>query len=373
MKKKPILVLSWHPGATSIQTAGGFKRLYYILANTEYPTVVLDKYPSIYKNLENSNLKIVEYGKNFNLTFIEKVAPFFYKLLDRVVSFILMFIKVLILKQKIGVVYISFSELPHLTLLGVITKFIYGVPLVLCNLNVNTIFLDRIINRYLHRVADRVLTISKDLQKNLNIVGIHAKYINTVGFDIQPFINKKKISKKYDAIFVGRHIEEKGIFDLIQIWSEVNKIMKRNLVLITIGDIPSYLKFKLNNEIKKEGLTKKQFCMLGNVSDEEKINYYFASRLCIFPSHHEGWGITPIEALAAGIPAIVYDLPVYNESLAGYKGVVKVEEYNSKKFAREIVKLLDSKEDYSRINYEALLKNDWSNIAEKEIELITTA
>lgn len=372
MKKNvdPILVLSWHPGSSNIQTAGGFKRLFYILTHAESPVVVIDKFPSIYKSLDNKNVRIIEYGKLLNFRFLEKFTPLLYKFLDRLLSLVLIFFKVIFLTIRFKVIYISFSELPHLTILGVLFKYVYRVPLVLCNLNVNTFSLDGVLNRFLHKKAELVITISKDLQLNLKDAGIVATRINTVGFDMEPFLHQEKTVKKYDAIFVGRHIEEKGIFDLITIWGLVKKQSKSSVKLLTIGDIPVYLKDKLFAEMEKNGLNEKDIKMVGNISDEKKIDAYFESKLCVFPSHHEGWGITPIEALAAGIPVVLYDLTVYEESLAGCKGVFRVKENDVQMFADIIIKELENKTDYGKVNYAAIVKNDWKTIAEQEYALI---
>lgn len=53
---------------------------------------------------------------------------------------------------------------------------------------------------------------------------------------------------------------------------------------------------------------------LNNCSDEELATHLASARALLFPSMVEGYGLPLIEALAAGVPAIVSDLPVFRET-----------------------------------------------------------
>ncbi|HEY2521571.1 MAG TPA: MSMEG_0565 family glycosyltransferase [Streptosporangiaceae bacterium] len=54
---------------------------------------------------------------------------------------------------------------------------------------------------------------------------------------------------------------------------------------------------------------------LGTVPDEEIPAWYRAADVLAFPSVKEGFGLAPLEAMAAGTPVIVSDLPVFAEWL----------------------------------------------------------
>ncbi len=56
---------------------------------------------------------------------------------------------------------------------------------------------------------------------------------------------------------------------------------------------------------------------LGRVDDEALAALLPHARALVAPSHGEGYGLTPLEALAHGTPAIVSDLPVFAETLGG--------------------------------------------------------
>ena len=49
------------------------------------------------------------------------------------------------------------------------------------------------------------------------------------------------------------------------------------------------------------------------LSDTDKFVELRRARMLLYPSHFEGYGIPPIEALAAATPCVCYDLPVFRE------------------------------------------------------------
>ena len=74
--------------------------------------------------------------------------------------------------------------------------------------------------------------------------------------------------------------------------------------LVFAGDGP------LRGELEASGAT-----VLGHVSDAE-LDAAYGKALCLAcVSREEGFGFTPLEALAAGVPPVVSDLPVFAETL----------------------------------------------------------
>lgn len=55
--------------------------------------------------------------------------------------------------------------------------------------------------------------------------------------------------------------------------------------------------------------------VLGMVSDEELAGWYHAADAFAFPSVKEGWGMVVLEAMAAGLPVVTSDIPVFREYL----------------------------------------------------------
>lgn len=60
-----------------------------------------------------------------------------------------------------------------------------------------------------------------------------------------------------------------------------------------------------------------QIALLGRVSDERLVDLYTRAMICIQPASDEGFGLQPLEAMAAGVPLIVLDTPAVTEVVAG--------------------------------------------------------
>jgi glycosyltransferase-like protein len=72
------------------------------------------------------------------------------------------------------------------------------------------------------------------------------------------------------------------------------------------------------------GQTRYDVIELGTVPDEEIPAWYQAADVLAFPSTKEGFGLAPLEAMAAGTPAIVSDLPVFAEWLQPGRDALQV-------------------------------------------------
>ncbi len=85
--------------------------------------------------------------------------------------------------------------------------------------------------------------------------------------------------------------------------------------LAFVGDGP------LRGELQQAGAT-----VLGRLRNEE-LDAAYADALCLAcVSREEGFGFTPLEALAAGVPAVVSDLPVFRETLGDAALVVPADD-----------------------------------------------
>jgi glycosyltransferase involved in cell wall biosynthesis len=88
----------------------------------------------------------------------------------------------------------------------------------------------------------------------------------------------------------------------------------------------------------------------GEVSHQEKLDLYSRSKVFIFPSTREGFGIALGESLRLGMSAVVWKLPVfeelYSKSTIAKEGMVTLVEIgNYELFAREALQALEQCEN----------------------------
>jgi glycosyltransferase involved in cell wall biosynthesis len=86
-----------------------------------------------------------------------------------------------------------------------------------------------------------------------------------------------------------------------------------NTRLISVG-VPTPYERIVRAEIARLEL-RDRVELLGYVSDAELLRLYSAASALIFPSRYEGFGLPPLQALAAGVPVVASDIPVLREVL----------------------------------------------------------
>lgn len=163
-------------------------------------------------------------------------------------------------------------------------------------------------------------------------------------------------------LYIGRIAHYKGVQDIIKAYKVAKKkIPDLNLVM---GGEPDFTMEKKFHEWKQKY---KDINFIGFISSKEIPFYYTLGDVFITYSHaSEGFGLTPIEAIACGTPVIVSSLPAYKEILQD--NAIFVKPKNSQLLAREIVKLIKDEDRRDRMIKKAqsfIKRYTWEKVGKK--------
>lgn len=192
--------------------------------------------------------------------------------------------------------------------------FVYGMEIN----NRNLFFINRALQKISFETVSYIISISGFTKTLCQKKGIKEEKI----FIVQPGVNPEKFRPQIPKIearrrldiplnqkmilSVGRLIERKGFDKAIQSVALLQRDID-NFVYIIIGDGPQ--KEYLMTLVNKLNLGEKVI-FKGNVTDEEKILYYYSADVFLMPNRElpdgdvEGFGIVFLEANLCGIPVI---------------------------------------------------------------------
>jgi len=222
------------------------------------------------------------------------------------------------------------------------------------------------------RHADAIFSISRPIKEYLVRCGFPEKKIFLTNNGVpSKCISQMKVTKRYyDASFMGRLHPTKGISDLIEIWKLITKDDK-NAKLAIIGTGSHALVKRFRNRIVESGL-ERNIVMLGYLRYDEAYRVMKSSRVFIFPSYEESWGISVCEAMACALPVVAYDLPAYKEFGSA---LIKVPLGDIRTFAKAILTLLlDEKlrSEMAEKTSQVASQFDWEQVAEKNWSILLT-
>ncbi len=167
-----------------------------------------------------------------------------------------------------------------------------------------------------HR-ADLIVTVSYAMRDELVKLGYPEQKIRVVyngvdtgkyrpdlfsGEEIRAFREKIGVGSSPMLFFVGRLTWVKGADTLTMAMKEVVKaVPDAKLVIVGKGEQEDMLR----QIVSSNGLVKNVILNFSYVPEEERLKYYAACDVAVFPSKYEPFGIVSLEAMAMGKPVIV--------------------------------------------------------------------
>lgn len=184
-----------------------------------------------------------------------------------------------------------------------------------CDLS-EVFFQNSIINSYLvnfiNNNIDKVIVLSKGFRQEISFMGIMLEKISVIyNFqdDVKTIPSIKSSYSKKQLLFLGLIDEKKGILDLIE---AISTIEKDKYILNIAGKFNNnQIKDKIYKLIKEKHLNNNIY-FLGYVKNSFKHRILIKSDILILPSYTEGFPLCILEGMAAGcgiISTIVGAIP----------------------------------------------------------------
>jgi len=176
----------------------------------------------------------------------------------------------------------------------------------------------------------------------------------------------------YRVLFVGSLFNRRHVTDLIRAFAPIARAHS-GASLDIVGDNRSYPREDPRETIAAEQVGT-QVRWHEYVTDQQLAALYAEARAFAFLSEYEGLGLTPLEALAAGIPPVLLDTPVARESCGSAAIYVPVGDLPAT--TRALESLLFDEAARQRVLAAApaeLAKYSWPRAARETLAVIETA
>jgi glycosyltransferase involved in cell wall biosynthesis len=172
----------------------------------------------------------------------------------------------------------------------------------------------RWLSRRTARAARAIITVSRFSKREIvDHLGVAETHVHVVPQGIvAPAPPRTPLPRRPLVLYVGSIFNRRRVPDLIRAFVPVARA-HRDASLEIVGDDRSHPRQDIAAAIASAGL-KDRVAWRQYVPDDELGGLYASARAFAFLSEYEGLGMTPLEALAAGVPPLLLDTPVARES-----------------------------------------------------------
>ena len=220
-----------------------------------------------------------------------------------------------------------------------------------------------------YTLGDHILTPTPYSKKLLLNYGITVPITDiSNGIDIEFFKKDKELGKKFRKNFnykdsdkiimgVGLYIERKGILDFVELAKRLPEYKFIWFGHSPLSISPQKIKDAVNTELDN-------LIFAGYVDPEILRGAYSGCDLYLFPTLEETEGIPIIEACAAKIPALIRDIPVFDDWLLDGINVYKAKDINE--FEDKIQRMLSGElPNLTEEGYKVAVSRDIKKIGKK--------
>lgn len=214
----------------------------------------------------------------------------------------------------------------------------------------------------IYKNSSKAITLTEFGREQMSAYGYN-KPITIIpnGVDLKQFMIFSDSIKDIDVVFTGRIEKLKGSSGMVEVCRRLVEQKKNILIYIVgYGDEEDWVRQQLAD-------FPKNIVMTGKVPFSEMMSYYSRSRIYVSASYYEGLPGTCLEAMAMGLPAVVWDFSFYRGLVIdGVTGsLVKPNDFSG--MTEQIINLLANPDKTSEMGKKGrvLLESEysWSKLA----------
>jgi glycosyltransferase involved in cell wall biosynthesis len=235
------------------------------------------------------------------------------------------------------------------------------------------------------RRADAVITVSECSKRDIEkLLGLPPERIHVIGnavdaslFPVRDPWLLANVRERYGigprfVLYFGGFDLRKNVPRLIQAYARLPERLRREYQLVIAGRYqhlghPLYPDPRVT--VQSLGL-EGNVVFTGQIREQDKGPLYSAATLFAFPSLYEGFGMTPLEAMACGTPVVTSNRSALPE-VVGDAGVL-VDPYDTDAIAQALAEALENtglREELSRRGLERARRFTWPQVAEQTVRV----
>jgi glycosyltransferase involved in cell wall biosynthesis len=235
------------------------------------------------------------------------------------------------------------------------------------------------------RRADAVITVSECSKRDIEkLLGLPPERIHVIGnavdaslFPVRDPWLLASVRERYAigprfVLYFGGFDLRKNVPRLIEAYARLPERLRREYQLVIAGRYqhlghPLYPDPRVT--VQRLGL-EGNVVFTGQIREQDKGPLYSAATLFAFPSLYEGFGMTPLEAMACGTPVVTSNRSALPE-VVGDAGVL-VDPYDTDAIAQALEEMLENtaqREELSRRGLERARRFTWPQVAEQTVRV----
>ena len=206
-------------------------------------------------------------------------------------------------------------------------------------------------DKYNAQAKSMTVVVNSQLSKNIvdRAYGVNSTIIYP-GVDTKAFANRNFSAAKINQVIcVGAINKYKRQDFLVDVVGQISLEIRPSLLLVGNGFNKEYLRF-MKNKAKKLGVN---LLIKINISDQEKIRELKKSKIFLFAPVSEPYGLVVNEAMAAGLPLVIYGLGGgFTEVISKNNGII-INNLDTRFWARKVTRLIQDDRlmsQYSKYN-----------------------